>query len=46
VRYVGGKNRIRKQVARYPESVQDGKIYFEPFCGGNWEEDMFRLRRK
>lgn len=34
---MGGKNRIRKQVAPYLESIRKhDQIYFEPFVGGGW----------
>jgi DNA adenine methylase len=37
MRYLGGKNRIRKQIAQYLKSVrQPYQTYFEPFCGGAW----------
>lgn len=37
MRYLGGKSRIRKQVAEYLESVRKPEqTYFEPFCGGAW----------
>jgi DNA adenine methylase len=33
MRYLGGKYKIRKQVAGYLESVRDGRDYLEPFVG-------------
>ena len=37
MRYLGGKSKIRKQLARVIESYrQDGQMYFEPFVGGGW----------
>lgn len=34
MRYVGGKYRIRKELAAYLESVREGRAFVEPFCGG------------
>ena len=37
MRYLGGKSRIRKQVAGYLESIRKpDQTYFEPFVGGAW----------
>lgn len=37
VRYLGGKSKIRKQVAAFLESKRvPGQLYFEPFVGGGW----------
>jgi len=37
MRYLGGKSKIRKQVAAFLESVrQPEQVYFEPFVGGGW----------
>lgn len=36
MQYMGGKSRVRKQVAAYLESVREGKPYCEPFVGGAW----------
>lgn len=37
MRYLGGKSKIRKQLAQYLESVRKpNQTYFEPFCGGAW----------
>lgn len=36
MRYLGGKSKIRKQVAEFLESVREGRDYFEPFVGGGW----------
>jgi DNA adenine methylase len=37
MRYLGGKSRIRKQVAGYLESIRKPEqVYFEPFVGGAW----------
>jgi DNA adenine methylase len=37
VRYLGGKSKIRKQVAAVLEMLRlPGQTYFEPFCGGAW----------
>ena len=37
MRYLGGKSKIRKQVAAYLESVRkEGQTYLEPFVGGAW----------
>ena len=36
MRYLGGKSRIRKQVAGYLESIREGRKYWEPFVGGGW----------
>jgi DNA adenine methylase len=35
--YLGGKSKIRKQVALFLESKRaPGQLYFEPFVGGGW----------
>jgi DNA adenine methylase len=34
MQYVGGKCRIRKELATYLESVRNGRIFVEPFVGG------------
>ncbi len=34
MRYVGGKYRIRRELAAYLESVRNGRTFVEPFCGG------------
>ena len=35
MRYLGGKSKIRKQIATFLESVRkDNQPYYEPFCGG------------
>lgn len=35
MRYLGGKSKIRKQIATFLESVRKPEqVYFEPFCGG------------
>lgn len=34
MQYVGGKFRIRKELAAYLESVRGGRTFVEPFCGG------------
>jgi DNA adenine methylase len=34
MQYVGGKHRIRKELAVYLESVREGRTFVEPFCGG------------
>ena len=34
MRYLGGKYKIRKQVASFLETVRDGRDYLEPFVGG------------
>ena len=34
MQYVGGKFRIRKPLAQFLESVRDGRVFVEPFCGG------------
>jgi len=35
MRYLGGKSKIRKQIATFLESVRkDNQTYYEPFCGG------------
>ena len=35
MQYLGGKSKIRKQIASFLESVRKPEqIYFEPFCGG------------
>ena len=37
MRYLGGKSKIRKQVADVLEMLRlPGQTYFEPFCGGAW----------
>jgi DNA adenine methylase len=37
MRYLGGKNRIRKEISTYLESIRKpGQVYFEPFVGGAW----------
>ena len=37
MRYLGGKSKIRKQVAAFLESKRaPGQLYFEPFVGGGW----------
>jgi len=36
MRYLGGKFKIRKQVAPFLESLRNGRDYFEPFVGGGW----------
>jgi DNA adenine methylase len=37
VQYLGGKSRIRKQIAAFLKSVRKpGQVYFEPFVGGAW----------
>lgn len=36
MQYMGGKNRIRKTIAEYLESMRNNRVYLEPFCGGNW----------
>ena len=37
MRYLGGKSKIRKQIATFLESVRkDNQTYYEPFCGGGW----------
>lgn len=37
MQYLGGKSKIRKQVAAFLESVRKpDQVYFEPFCGGGW----------
>lgn len=37
MQYLGGKSKIRKQIAAFLESVRKpGQIYFEPFVGGAW----------
>ena len=37
MRYMGGKSKIRKQIAAFLESVRKpGQTYFEPFVGGAW----------
>ena len=37
MRYLGGKSKIRKQVATVLELMRKpGQVYFEPFCGGGW----------
>ena len=37
MRYLGGKSKIRKQIASFLESVRKpGQTYFEPFVGGAW----------
>ena len=34
MQYVGGKFRIAAKLAAYLESVRNGRIFVEPFCGG------------
>ena len=34
MRYLGGKYKIRKQVASFLETVRDGRDYLDPFVGG------------
>lgn len=34
MQYVGGKFRIRKELAAFLESQRRGRIFIEPFCGG------------
>lgn len=37
MQYLGGKNRIRKEIASFLWSVREiGQTYFEPFVGGAW----------
>jgi len=36
MQYLGGKSKIRKQIASYLESIRGGLDYFEPFVGGAW----------
>jgi len=36
MRYLGGKSKIRKEIARFLESVREGRDYLEPFVGGGW----------
>lgn len=36
MRYLGGKNKTRKQISAFLESIREGKEYFEPFVGGAW----------
>lgn len=37
MQYLGGKSKIRKQVAAFLESKRaPGQLYFEPFVGGGW----------
>ena len=36
MQYLGGKSKIRKQVASFLEEVRTGLPYFEPFVGGGW----------
>lgn len=37
MQYLGGKSKIRKQVAGVLEMLRlPGQTYFEPFCGGAW----------
>lgn len=36
MRYLGGKSKIRKEVARFLESIREGRDYLEPFVGGGW----------
>ncbi len=37
MQYLGGKSKIRKQVAAFLESVRKtDQVYFEPFVGGGW----------
>lgn len=37
MQYLGGKSKIRKQIATFLRSVRKpGQVYFEPFVGGGW----------
>lgn len=36
MQYLGGKSKIRKEIARFLESVREGRDYLEPFVGGGW----------
>ena len=37
MQYLGGKSKIRKEIAAFLESVRKpNQIYFEPFVGGGW----------
>ena len=37
MQYLGGKSRIRKQIAAFLESLRKpNQVYFEPFVGGGW----------
>jgi DNA adenine methylase len=37
MRYLGGKSKIRKQIAAFLESLRKpNQVYFEPFVGGGW----------
>lgn len=45
MRYVGGKYRIRRELAAYLESRRDGRLFIEPFCGGaNITSEMSGVR--
>lgn len=47
MRYLGGKSKIRKQVAQFLESVRrDNQTYFEPFVGGGWVLQEMSGKRK
>ena len=37
MRYLGGKSKIRKEIASFLRSIREiGQTYFEPFVGGAW----------
>lgn len=36
MRYLGGKSRLRHEIASYLTSIRGGLKYFEPFVGGGW----------
>lgn len=37
MRYLGGKNKLGKQIASFLESIREpGQVYLEPFVGGAW----------
>ena len=37
MQYLGGKSKIRKQIATFLESLRKtNQVYFEPFVGGGW----------
>jgi len=36
MRYLGGKNKTRKQISCFLESIRNGAEYLEPFVGGAW----------
>lgn len=37
MQYLGGKSKIRKQIASFLESLRKpNQVYFEPFVGGGW----------